>query len=84
VLNKAARPAGQGASALTQELVQALGAEEAVTEKCLNPLRPNKLVRTSQRAELLPERREAFLRLGARLDELVPAAATAHLVIGGA
>ena len=65
-------------------MMQALGVEEAVIEKCLNHLQPNKLVRTYQRAELLPERREAFLRLGARLDELVPAAATAHLVIGGA
>ncbi len=65
-------------------MMQALGVEGSVIEKCLNHVEANRLVRTYQRADLLPERREAFLRLGARLEELVPPAATAHLVIGGA
>lgn len=65
-------------------LMQALGVETRVIERCLNHTEADALVRTYQRAELMPERQEAFARLGARLEELVPAALTAHLTVRGA
>lgn len=67
-------------------LMRSLGVDVAIVEKCLNHTEENALVRVYQRSEMLPERRAAFDLLGAKLDELVPAAATAHLVVtkGGA
>ena len=62
-------------------LMQALGVEGRVIERALNHTESDQLIATYQRAELLPERAAAFARLGARLDELVPEAATAHLRI---
>lgn len=65
-------------------LMRAAGVDIAIVERCLNHVEENRLVRTYQRADMLPERAEAFARLGARLDALVPAAMTAHLnVMGG-
>lgn len=64
-------------------LMQAAGVDTAIIERCLNHVEPNRMVRTYQRADMMPERRAAFARLGARLDELVPAAATAHLAVKG-
>lgn len=63
-------------------MMRALGVDAAVVERCLNHQESDRLVATYQRAELLPERLDAFTRLGRRLDELVPAAATAHLEVG--
>jgi hypothetical protein len=42
-----------------------------VIEKCLNHVEANKLKRTYQRHELKAERREAWRRLGERLDEVI-------------
>lgn len=65
-------------------MMRALGVETAIVELCLNHVEESRLVATYQRADMLPERAEAFARLGRRLDELVPAAATAHLDLTGA
>lgn len=51
-------------------LMGALGVLPHIVEKCLNHTMP-KLMQTYQLAEMLDERRDAFTRLGARLDELV-------------
>ena len=48
-----------------------LGILSEVIERCLNHVEPNRIKRTYQRHELKAERREAWARLGARLDELV-------------
>ncbi len=64
-------------------IMQSLGVASEVIERCLNHVERDALVRTYQRAELLPERAEAFAKLGAQLDRLAPAAATAHLAIRG-
>ena len=61
--------------------MRSLGVDVAIVEKCLDHTEENALVRVYQRSEMLPERRTAFDVLGAKLDELVPAAATAHLVV---
>jgi integrase len=52
-------------------LMQGLGVLPAVIEKCLNHTETHRMVAVYQRAEYLPERRDAFERLGAHLDELV-------------
>ena len=62
-------------------LMRAAGVDVEIVELCLNHVEESRLVRTYQRAEMLPERKTAFERLGDRLDELVPAAATAHLFV---
>ena len=62
-------------------LMQSLGVEPPIIERCLNHVEPSKLVRTYQRSDMMPERRDAFLRLGSLLDRLVPSEATEHLVI---
>lgn len=62
-------------------LMRAAGVDVAIVERCLNHVEENRLVRTYQRADMLPERRDAFTRLGARLDELVPATLTGHLEV---
>ena len=43
----------------------------AVIEKCLNHTETRRVVAVYQRAEYLPERRDAFERLGAHLEGLV-------------
>ncbi len=48
-----------------------LGILSEVIEKCLNHVEANKLKRTYQRHELKAERREAWRRLGGRLDEVI-------------
>ncbi|MDD2893188.1 MAG: tyrosine-type recombinase/integrase [Halothiobacillaceae bacterium] len=48
-----------------------LGILSEVIEKCLNHVEANKLKRTYQRHELQAERREAWRRLGERLDEVI-------------
>lgn len=47
-----------------------LGASSEVIERCLNHIETSKLKRTYQRHELKAERREAWRRLGERLDEV--------------
>jgi integrase len=51
--------------------MQELGVLPAVIEKCLNHTEPRRVVATYQRAEYVPERRDAFLRLGKHLEGLV-------------
>jgi integrase len=51
-------------------LMQTLGVLPAVIEKTLNHTEPRRVVATYQRAEYLPERRDAFERLGAHLERL--------------
>lgn len=51
-------------------LMQELGVLPSVIEKCLNHSEPALIRRTYQRAEYLPERREAFAQLGAHLARL--------------
>lgn len=63
-------------------MMRAAGVDVAIVERCLNHVESNRMVATYQRADLLPERRAAFESLGARLDALVPASATAHLEPG--
>lgn len=67
-------------------MMQGLGVAPEVIERCLNHVEENQLIRTYQRADLLPERAAAFAKLGAKLDALVPEAATQHLLLkkGGA
>jgi integrase len=48
-------------------LMQELGVLPSVIEKCLNHTEPALVRRTYQRAEYVPERRDAFARLGAHL-----------------
>jgi len=48
-----------------------LGTLSEVIEKCLNHVEASKIKRTYQRHELMAERREAWQRLGARLDEVL-------------
>ena len=50
--------------------MQELGVLPAVIEKCLNHSEPALVRRTYQRAEYLPERRDAFARLGAHLERI--------------
>jgi integrase len=52
-------------------LMQELGVLPSVIEKCLNHTEPALVRRTYQRAEYIPERRDAFSRLGAHLERLV-------------
>jgi len=52
-------------------LMQGLGVLPAVIEKCLNHTETRRMVAVYQRAEYLPERRDAFERLGAHLEDLV-------------
>lgn len=47
-----------------------LGVRPDVIERVLNHVEPRKLIRTYQRQELLPERKEALARLGERLEFL--------------
>jgi integrase len=51
-------------------LMQELGVLPAVIEKCLNHSEPVAIRRVYQRAEYVPERREAFARLGAHLERV--------------
>lgn len=51
-------------------LMGELGVLPHIVEKCLNHTMP-KLMQTYQLAEMLDERRDAFTRLGARLEELI-------------
>ncbi len=50
--------------------MQALGVSGEVIDRCLNHTEANKVTRTYQRDELLPQRAEAFKRLGEHLDVL--------------
>ncbi|MCU0836803.1 MAG: site-specific integrase [Chromatiaceae bacterium] len=52
-------------------LMQQLGVLPAVIEKCLNHTETRRMVAVYQRAEYLPERRDAFERLGQHLDSIV-------------
>ena len=52
-------------------LMQELGVLPSVIEKCLNHTEPALVRRTYQRAEYIPERREAFARLGEHLERLI-------------
>jgi hypothetical protein len=52
-------------------LMQGLGVLPAVIEKCLNHIETRRMVAVDQRAEYLPERRDAFERVGAYLGGLV-------------
>lgn len=65
-------------------MMRALDIAPAVIERCLNHVEQDKMVRTYQVDELLPQRKAAFDLLGQRLDALVPASATAHLAPGSA
>lgn len=50
--------------------MQALGVSSDVIDRCLNHTEANKVTRTYQRDDLLPQRREAFQRLGEHLEIL--------------
>jgi len=50
--------------------MQALGVSSDIIDRCLNHSEANKVTRTYQRDELLPQRKEAFDVLGAHLDVL--------------
>jgi integrase len=62
-------------------LMQSLGVAAPIIERCLNHTETNRMVKTYQQDELLPQRAAAFTALGRKLDELVPASATAHLKV---
>jgi len=51
--------------------MQELGVLPSVIEKCLNHTEPALVRRTYQRAEYIPERREAFARLGEHLERVM-------------
>ena len=61
--------------------MQRLGVPPAVVEACLNHVERSRMAKTYQQDDLLSQRLDAFMRLGASLDELVPASATAHLEV---
>jgi integrase len=52
-------------------LMQELGVLPAVIEKCLNHTEPVAIRRVYQRSEYVPERRDAFNRLGNHLENLI-------------
>jgi integrase len=52
-------------------LMQRLGVLPAVIEKCLNHTESRRLVAVYQRAEYMPERRDAFERLGKHLENIL-------------
>ncbi|MGL5004093.1 MAG: tyrosine-type recombinase/integrase, partial [Casimicrobium sp.] len=52
-------------------LMQSLGVAGEVIERCLNHTEDNKVKRIYQRDELIPQRTEAFHKLGERLALLV-------------
>jgi integrase len=61
-------------------MMRSAGVSREIIERCLNHVDgETRLERTYQVTGLIPERRDAFDRLGALLDALVPPAMTAHL-----
>lgn len=54
-------------------LMQSLEVSTEVIDRCLNHTEANKVTRTYQRNELIPQRTEAFKRLGERLELLTRA-----------
>ena len=62
-------------------LMGQLGVLPAVIEKCLNHKEPDRIVATYQRYEYLPERRDAFQRLGEQLRKLCEDDAPASLTV---
>lgn len=53
-------------------MMQALGVNPAVIERVLNHTEPSKIIRTYQTFNYAEDQREAWLRLGKRLSEIVP------------
>ena len=52
-------------------MMGSLGVRPDIIEKCLNHVEQNKLIRVYQRQEMVPEQREAWHKLGERLEVLI-------------